>query len=157
MTVGVLAQLSYEAAVRSLDLQERAVEQLRARTATLLAATSLVASFLGAQAIQRAGGLGMVTALALISLICSVGLCIYILLPKRGYAFGMTGPEMYELAFSVADDDEEVRRRLVYWLHECWTGNEDEIEELDRYYVGAAAMLMAQLVLWTVTLATTMS
>jgi hypothetical protein len=53
MSSGVLAELSYEAAVRALDLQERAIEQLRARTGTLLAASSLTASFLGAQAIQH--------------------------------------------------------------------------------------------------------
>jgi hypothetical protein len=34
-----LAELSYNAAVRALDLQERGVEQLRARTGTLLAPT----------------------------------------------------------------------------------------------------------------------
>ena len=46
---GILSELSYDAAVRALDLQERAVEQLRARTGTLLAASSLTASFLGVQ------------------------------------------------------------------------------------------------------------
>ena len=48
-----LAQLSYNAALRALDGQERGLEELRARTGTLLAAASLVASFLGAQTIQR--------------------------------------------------------------------------------------------------------
>jgi hypothetical protein len=104
MAASALAQLSYDAAVRSLDLQERAVEQLRARTATLLAASSLVASFFGAQTIQHAGGLGMLSGLAVF-----------------------------------------------------WRSNQTEIEGLDRYYVGAAIMLMAQLMLWTVALTATLS
>jgi hypothetical protein len=44
MTSSILAQLSYDAALRALDLQERAVEQLRARTGILLAASSLTTS-----------------------------------------------------------------------------------------------------------------
>lgn len=57
MSTRILAELSCEAAVRALDVQERAIEQLRQRTGTLLAASSLTASFLGAQAIQRAHGM----------------------------------------------------------------------------------------------------
>jgi hypothetical protein len=72
MSSEVLAELSYEAAVRALDLQERGVEQLRARTGTLLAASSLTASFLGAQTIQHAGGLQTLGSLALISLAASI-------------------------------------------------------------------------------------
>jgi hypothetical protein len=51
-----LAELSYEAAVRALELQERGIEQLRARAGMLLAASSLTGSFVGAQTIQHAGG-----------------------------------------------------------------------------------------------------
>jgi len=118
MTSGVLAELSYEAAVRALDLQERAIEQLRARTGTLLAASSLIASFLGAQAIQRANGLDTLGTLALISLISSICLCVYVLLPKSGFVFSVKAPTMYEGLFEFAHDDQEVRRRLIYWLEE---------------------------------------
>ncbi len=156
MAANDLAQLSYEAALRSLDLQERAVEQLRARTATLLAASSLTASFLGAQTIQRMGDLGMLVALALISLVTSVGLCIYILVPKRAYSFGVGGLDIYERLAEFREDEDEVRRRLVYWLAMFWRTNQTELEELDRYYVAAAAALVLQLVLWTLALAATL-
>lgn len=56
MEQSALATLSYQAAVRALDLQERAVDQLRSRTGTLLAATSLTASFLGGQTIAASMG-----------------------------------------------------------------------------------------------------
>ncbi len=83
MSGSLLAELSYDAGVRALDLQERAVEQLRARTGILLAAASLTASFLGAQTIQHESGLSVLGGLALISLGVSVLLCVYVLLPSR--------------------------------------------------------------------------
>lgn len=52
MSASVLVELSYDAGVRALDLQERAVEQLRARTGILLAAP-VISSFL-AEARPRA-------------------------------------------------------------------------------------------------------
>ena len=65
----VLAELSYDAGVRALDLQERAVEQLRSRTGTFLAASSFIASFLGAQTIPHESGLAVLSGLALVSLV----------------------------------------------------------------------------------------
>src|ERR1700704_260863 len=118
-----LIGLSYDAAIRALDLQERGVEQLRARTGTLLAASSLTASFLGAQTIQHSSGLGMLSTLALIALACSILMCTYVLLPKSGFVFSLSGPRMYESLFEVEDDVREVRRRLVYWLPEFRGGN----------------------------------
>jgi hypothetical protein len=157
MPNGVLAELSYDAAVRALDLQERGVEQLRARTGTLLAASSLTASFLGAQTIQHANGLGTLGTCALLSLASSIGLCIYVLLPKSGFIFSLNGTRMYESLFEVRDDEEEVRRRLVYWLEGYWRSNQDKIDSLGRYYLGAAVALMLQLVFWSWALADSIS
>lgn len=144
-----LSELSYDAAVRALDLQERAVEQLRARTGTLLAASSLTASFLGAQALQRGNGLGVLGAAALISLACSVSLCVYVLLPKKGFKFSVNATTLYEELFEFADDEGEVRRRLAYWLEDFWAQNQDKIDDLGSYFFGAAVALMLQLVFWT--------
>jgi hypothetical protein len=153
MSVGLLAEMSYDAAVRALDLQERGVEQLRARTGTLLAASSLTASFLGAQTIQRGSGLDMLGVFALVALACSILLCTYVLLPKSGFVFSLNATTMYESLFEVADDEHEVRRRLVYWLEEYWQANQAKIDNLDRYYFAAAAALMLQLVFWSWALA----
>ncbi|HJU25738.1 MAG TPA: hypothetical protein VJ722_03585 [Rhodanobacteraceae bacterium] len=157
MSASSLAELSYEAAVRALDIQERGIEQLRARAGTLLAASSLTASFLGAQAIQHGNGLGSFGALGLVSLACSIVLCIYVLLPKRGFVFSVNAPTMYELLFDIADNPVEMRRRLVYWLEEYWQANQAKIDHLDRYYLGAAIALMLQLVFWSSALADSIS
>jgi len=157
MSAGHLAKLSYDAAIRALDLQERGVEQLRTRTGTLLAASSLTASFLGAQTIQRSSGLGTLDALALVSLVSSILLSIYVLLPKSGFVFGLNAPRMYESLFEVADDEREIRRRLIYWLEGYWQSNQAKIETLGRYYFGAAITLLLQLLFWAWALADTIS
>jgi hypothetical protein len=153
MPKGQLAALSYEAAIRALDLQERAAEQLRARTGTLLGASSLTASFLGAQAIQRGGGIGTVAGLALIALTCSVGLCVYVLLPKRGLVFEISPSTLYESLFDIADDEQEMHRRLAYWLEDFWRTKQAKIDRLAHFYLAAAATLMLQLAFWAWALA----
>jgi hypothetical protein len=152
-----LAKLAYDAAVRALDLQERAVEQLRARTGTMLGASSLTASFLGAQAIQRGDGINTFSALALIALACSIVLCIYVLLPKRGLVFEISPSRIYESLFEVAEDEPEIRRRLAYWLEGFWRINEIKIDILGRYYFAAALALMLQLAFWSWALADSIS
>jgi hypothetical protein len=84
---------------------------------------------------------------------CSILLCIYVLLPKSGFVFSLNAVTMYESLFEVADDEHEVRRRLVYWLEAYWQANQVKIENLGRYYLGAAAALMLQLVFWSWALA----
>jgi hypothetical protein len=45
-------RLAYDASLRSLDKQEQLLNELRARTGLLLAASSLAASFLGRPAVD---------------------------------------------------------------------------------------------------------
>jgi hypothetical protein len=48
--VSDLERIAYESAVRALDKQEKVLEELRARTGVLLAASSLAASLLAGRA-----------------------------------------------------------------------------------------------------------
>jgi len=59
---GEFEKLAYEAALRSLDKQEGLLEELRARTGVLLAASSLAASFLGQQAFKSPSPHGLAIA-----------------------------------------------------------------------------------------------
>jgi hypothetical protein len=148
MSSETLAKLSYQAAIRALDVQERGVEQLRSRTGTLLAASSLTASFLGAETIQRTGGVGVLGALALFSLAASIALSVFVLLPRSELVFSLSGALMLEALYGAQADDEELHRSLVYWLDAYWSGNEDQIEDLGRYFIAASALLALQLALW---------
>jgi hypothetical protein len=151
--VTALAELSYSAAIRALDLQERALGELRQRTGTLLAASSLTASFLGAQTIQHTDSLGVLEGLALLGLAGSIGSATYVLLPKREFVFSVNAITQYEALFEIRDDDEEVRRRLLYWVEGLWDDNQTKIDDLSRYFLAAAVALVLQLVFWTWALA----
>jgi hypothetical protein len=153
MSRASLAQLSYDAALHALEVQEGGVEQLRARTGTLLAATSLTASFLGAQTIFHTSQLGVLEIGALAALAVSILACVYVLLPKRGFVFSMSGPGIFEALYAHADDQAEVHRRLAYWLEAFWQGNQQKIEVIGRAYAIAAIALTAQLLLWSAALA----
>jgi hypothetical protein len=91
------------------------------------------------------------------SLVASMGLSVYILLPKKEFTFSLSAPQMYEQLFAVRDDEEEVGRRLVYWLEAYWQANQDRIDDLGRYYLGAAPALGLQLIFWSWALATNFS
>jgi hypothetical protein len=80
-------QLNYQIMGRGV-----ALTKLRTRTGTLLTAASLIASFLGGQALAREG-LSVWIVLALIAFGASVVLCIYVLLPKDGLIFALDAPE----------------------------------------------------------------
>lgn len=153
----LLPRLSYESALRALEVQERAVDQLRARTGTLLAVSSLTASFLGAETIQRAQTLDTLGWLAMISLVISIALCIYILLPKSGFVFSVSGPAIYTRLYPFGAEEDEVHRRLAYWLEEFWRANEEKIESMGRFHFAAGLALVAQLVFWTMALSATIS
>ncbi len=69
------------------------------------------------------------------------------------FEFSLNAPQVYEALFELRDDEEEIRRRLAYWLEEFWQRNQDRIDELGRYFFAAAVALIMQLVFWTFALA----
>ena len=120
---GDLERLAYEAALRALDKQEGLLEELRARTGILLAASSLAASFLGRDAFQDPGST-TVSILALAGFVVSVAASVYILMPKRALLFSQSGPALYEGLYSIRDDAPEIHRRLAYELYRFWESND---------------------------------
>jgi hypothetical protein len=85
-----LEELAHDLSRHALTHQEALLDELRARTGTLLAASSLVASFLGARALDR-DGISWVAILALTSFAASVFACVYVLLPKPKLIFAVRG------------------------------------------------------------------
>ena len=63
---------------------------------------------------------------------------------------------MFEELFGV-EDEEEMRRRLVYWLEEYWVSNQAKIGELSQFFFAAAVALVLQLAFWSWALADTIS
>jgi tetrahydromethanopterin S-methyltransferase subunit B len=143
---GDLEQLAHESALRALDKQERLLEELRARTGILLAASSLAASFLGDAAFGDSGPVGLAVA-ALLAFIVSTGASVYVLAPKRDLIFSLSGPGLYEGLYEFRDDLVEVHRRLAYDLHRFWESNDHKMTRLIHAYRAAAVALVLEILL----------
>lgn len=142
--MATLEQTTYELAIRALAQQEQALTEIRSRTGTLLTASSLIASFLGAQAIARSG-LNAWIVLALIAFGVSVVLSIYVLLPKDGLIFALDAPETYEALYDVRDDEEEFARRLAYWIQGFREANHPTVQRLTRTFELASGALLVEI------------
>ncbi len=147
-----LAGLAYELSLRALDQQERVLNDLRGRAGTLLAASAVVASFLGGLALS-AGDVTVLSAVALLAFALSIGGCIPILLPRPDLVFALRGSVLFEAEYADPGGLVETYRRLSYWLDRYRDANQPAIERLFSYYRAAAMLLLAQIVLWSVELA----
>jgi hypothetical protein len=150
--MGKLEEEAHRIAAHALSQQERELSGLQARTGMLLTAASVVASFLGGQALARAG-LSVWVVLALVAFGISVALCIYVLLPKDSLIFAMDGPKTYNELYEADDDDDEIYRKLAYWLESFRKGNEVEISRFGRAFRAAGAFLFIELLLLAIGLA----
>ena len=148
-----LAELSYELSLRTLSQQESSLNELRARTGTLIAAASIVTSFLGGAAITR-DGLDVWSVLALVSFIASIALATWVLLPNDDLVFSVSGSALFE------DEIEadifvigETHRRLAYWLDGFYVENKPKVGGLFVFYRWATVALLAEVVFWSLQLA----
>ena len=147
----LLAEISYQSALHALGQQEATLNELRGRTGTLLAAEALTTSFLGAAAIQR-GTLELPGRLAIACFGISLGIALFILVPWRGLQFSLSGPLLYEGLHACGEDEEEVYRRVAYWLEVLWSENRVVMAHLYPLFTVSVAALALELVLWTVAL-----
>jgi len=148
-----LAALAYELSLRTLGQQEASLNDLRARTGTLIAAASIVTSFLGGAAFARAGLDGW-SGVALVAFASSITLATWVLLPKQSLIFSVQGSTLYETeiredVFSIG----ETHRRLAYWLDAFHGANEPKLARLYSGYRLATLALLAEVALWSLQLA----
>lgn len=142
---GDLERLAYESAQRGLDLQERLLAELRARTGGLLTASSLVASFLGPRAFSHPEPRS-VAIVALVAFVVSVGASVLVLAPRRGVDFAVDGVELGKRLHDARSEAPEVYRYLLHELQKLWKSNDRRIPSFTRIYNVAAAALMVEIV-----------
>jgi hypothetical protein len=149
-----LARLAYETSLRTLTLQEASLNELRARTGTLVAAASLVTSFLGGAAFTRSG-FDAWSILALVAFVVVIGAATWVLLPRKNHlVFSIHGSKLYE--GEIRDDVfaiGETYRRLAYWLDGFHDGNDPKINRLFAFYRVATALLLVEVAAWSSQLA----
>lgn len=146
-----LAELAYGLSSGMLERQERVMDELRARTGTLLAASSIAASFLGAQAARQHTGL--LTFLAVGTFVISVLAATYVLLPKPNLVFALRGSVLFEEEFPKDLPLDETHRRLAYWLEDFHSENQVVIDRLFKLFRVATIAVLLQVVLWVTEIA----
>jgi hypothetical protein len=141
-----LARLAYDASRETLQRQERILDELRARTGLLLAASSLATSFLGRAVLDDAHA--VVLGLALVAFAVSVGGCLFVLVPRPyAFTFSLVGSAVFEQFYDERDDLDEIYRRLAYDLDRFWENNDVAIQPLFRYFRIATVALVAEILL----------
>lgn len=138
-----LARIAYESSLRSLDKQEELLSEIRARTAILVAGSSLAASFLGEPALTE-GSTSLALA-AIVAFVASLGASLYVLLPKSSLVFSLVGAKVYEGLFEFVDDADEIYRRLAYDLDRFWEANDPVIRRLVRAFTVATISLALEI------------
>jgi hypothetical protein len=149
-----LEVLALQFARDALDKQDGVLAELRARTGTLLAASSIVSSFLGATAISRDGLSGW-SIVALVALGASLALCVAILLPRSDLSFSIDGPRVYEELYDLRGTPLEVHHRLAYDLRRRHADNQRTVERLFSTFRLACGTLALELAAWALALAVT--
>jgi hypothetical protein len=145
--VGALYAASYDLSLRSLTQQESVLNELRARTGTLLAASSVVASFLGAQA-AASPGTSWLTVLGLIAFAVTVFGGLYVLMPRGGLIFALRGSVLLQEEFGEPGGLPELHRRLTYWIEGFRDANQRIIDRLFLAFSAAALGVLAEVILW---------
>lgn len=139
--------VSYDLSLRALNHQEGVLNELRARTGTLLAASSLVASFLGAQAATTTG-LSWLFVLGLVAFAITVLGGLYVLIPRGGLIFALRGTVLLEEEFGEPGGLPEIHRRLAYWLEGYRDDNQRIIDRLFHAFSAAALGVLVEVILW---------
>jgi hypothetical protein len=147
-----LALLAYELSQRMLAQQEMRLDELRARTGTLLAASSVATSFLGPRAIDR-NGVDTLALLALTAFAVSVIGSVSILILNPRLVFGVRGTRLFEEERARQESMADVHRRLGYWLELFFDQNQATVDRLFLVYQLAAVAVLAEVILWTIKIA----
>ena len=143
---GDLERLAYESALGALEKQEHVLDELRARTGVLLAASSVATSLLGGRAVATGGSVVVVAAMLSFGLL--VAASVAVLVPRRDrFTFSLSGPDVYEGLFAFRGDTNEIYRRLAYDLHRFWGANDSRIQPLFGAFQIACACLVVEIVL----------
>jgi hypothetical protein len=89
-----LEELAYNLSLSSLAEQESVLKDLRARSATLITASSLVASFIGGRAFDAVGFNGL-TIPAMAAFFLTLVAPLYLVSGAEDMRFTMDGPQVY--------------------------------------------------------------
>jgi len=146
--------LAYRESVRAIEMQARSLDELRSRTGVLLAGASIVASFLGSQAL-RSSSFDIFTGLALVSFVAVLSICIAILWPRHEWKFALGANVLLEdwTGENPCGDEQAMQAFVARQIETNWFANRQRIHDMLVLFQWAAVALGAEVLSWTVQLA----
>jgi hypothetical protein len=146
-----IEELSYELTASALAEQERALNALRTRAGTVVAAASISGSFLGAKVGH--GSLDALAIFALIAFVLCLGSAIMVLLPHE-LVFAFRGEALLGISDQEGVEDiTEAYRAAGIWIEPYLDENRDKIASLSSWFTMSCVLLAAEVILWTVSVA----
>lgn len=138
-------RIAYEQSLRALDLQHQALTNLRSRAGTLLAAASVVASFLGAPALQQnSASWGVTVALGALA---GVLLLTVLILKNWTFTFRLSADTILEdLKRGSYPNEAEAFGTLARFMEQNHEMNEIRITQLGRWFEWASVLLIVETV-----------
>jgi hypothetical protein len=147
-------ELAYEASVRAIDAQAM-LESLRSRAGTMLAATALVTSFFGGQALVRTDGSPLhfvsYTTGALASFIVASSLTLTMLMPFT-LRFSLSAADILGFVESKPGEGQltsaEVLREVALQYESTYDSNARQIRILETCFRLVIVFLVAEVAFW---------
>lgn len=146
-----IEQFSFELTAGALAEQERALNALRSRAGTIIAAASISGSFLGAKVSH--GSLDAWAILALIAFILCLGSAIWVLLP-HSLVFAFRGEALLGISDQQGVEDvAQAYRAAGIWIEPYLDANRDTIGQLSAWFTASCVLLAAEVIFWTISVA----
>ena len=153
-------ELAYEAAIRAIEDQAAVVESLRSRAGTIFAATALVTSFFGGQALSHAGRspvhLLSYTTCAIGLFVAVSSLTLTMLLPFT-LRFSLSAAAILKFVDGDAEDDRvtpaEALREVALQYESMYESNAGQIRMLVACFRLAIVCLIGEVGFWLSVLA----
>lgn len=143
-----IEELSYRLTSEALAEQERALNALRARAGTIVAAASISGSFLGAKVSH--GSLDAWAVVALIAFVLCLGCAIWVLLP-HSLVFAFRGEALLGMSDQEGVEDvAQAYRAVGIWIEPYLDANRDKIGQLSAWFTVSCILLAAEVLCWTI-------
>jgi hypothetical protein len=145
-------RLAYEASLRALQSQEQQLDGLRSKGTTLVAASSLITTFLGGYVLksQRFGILGIMAAACFVVVVV---LTICLMWPTWPWRFEQSAAIIIGSYIDRGDTIDEILRDLALRLEQTFSHNLHHLNRLYILYGFALAFLLAEAILWVARIA----
>ncbi len=142
---GTLADLKYNAASKSLELQRASVDEMRTRTATLLAAANIASAFLASGASKGNHGFPIRFLWAVIPFGLCVVMCVVVLFPRLHWSSGLNSDSFDVYA---SEPIEVTKGKLAHDLETLIAENNGRLNWMGFEFSVAAIALLWSILAW---------